>query len=144
LVAAYPEGYRGLGKPYQERYKLAEFSDNFARIALATGAPIIPTAVVGAEEIYVSLGSSNLLAKFARTPYFFISLRFPWLGLLGLIPYPTKWTIDFGEPIETEAYGSEAATEPAVVQKLTKQTRDAVNELLVKRLMNRKSILFRS
>jgi 1-acyl-sn-glycerol-3-phosphate acyltransferase len=144
LVAAYPEGYRGLGKPYQERYKLAEFSDNFVKIALATGAPIVPTAVVGAEEIYVSLANSNLLAKIARTPYFLISLRFPWFGLLGLIPYPTKWTIDFGEPIETEAYGPEAVADTAVVKKLTKQTRDAVNELLVKRLIKRKSILFRS
>lgn len=144
LVAAYPEGYRGLGKPYQERYKLAEFSDNFVKIALATGAPIVPTAVVGAEEIYVSLANSNLLAKIARTPYFLISLRFPWFGLLGLIPYPTKWTIDFGAPIETEVYGPEAVADTAVVKKLTKQTRDAVNELLVKRLIKRKSILFRS
>jgi 1-acyl-sn-glycerol-3-phosphate acyltransferase len=113
-------------------------------MALATGAPIVPTAVVGAEEIYVSLSNSNLLAKVARTPYFLVSLRFPWFGLFGLIPYPTKWYIDFGEPIETESYGSEAAGDTAVVKKLTKQTRDAVNELLVKRLMKRKSILFRS
>jgi 1-acyl-sn-glycerol-3-phosphate acyltransferase len=144
LVAAYPEGYRGLGKQYQERYKLTEFSDNFAKMALATGAPIVPTAVVGAEEIYVSLSNSNLLAKVARTPYFLVSLRFPWFGLFGLIPYPTKWYIDFGEPIETESYGSDAAEDTAVIKKLTKQTRDAVNELLVKRLMKRKSILFRS
>jgi 1-acyl-sn-glycerol-3-phosphate acyltransferase len=144
LVATYPEGYRGLGKQYQERYKLTEFSDNFAKMALATGAPIVPTAVVGAEEIYVSLSNSNLLAKVARTPYFLVSLRFPWFGLFGLIPYPTKWYIDFGEPIETESYGSEAAGDTAVIKKLTKQTRDAVNELLIKRLMKRKSILFRS
>jgi 1-acyl-sn-glycerol-3-phosphate acyltransferase len=144
LVAAYPEGYRGLGKTYQDRYKLAEFSDNFVKMALATGAPILPTAVVGAEEIYVSLANSNLLAKIARTPYFLVSLRFPWFGLLGLIPYPTKWYIDFGEPIETEVYGPEAVADTAVVEKLTKQSRDAVNELLVKRLIKRKSILFRS
>jgi len=85
-----------------------------------------------------------LLAKIARTPYFLVSLRFPWFGLLGLIPYPTKWTIDFGEPIETEVYGSEAAADTAVIQRLTNQTHDAVNKLLIKRLMKRKSILFRT
>lgn len=144
LVAAYPEGHRGLSKLYPERYKLAEFNDKFAKMALATGAPIVPAAVVGAEEIYVSLANSNLLAKAVRTPSFLISLRFPWFGLFGLIPFPTKWTIDFGEPIETESYGAEAVTDTAVVKKLTKQTQDAVHELLVRRLMKRKSILFRS
>ena len=144
LVAAYPEGHRGLGKPYQERYKLADFSDDFVKMALATGAPIVPTAVVGAEEIYVSLASSNMLAKLMRTPYFLMSLRFPWFGLFGLIPYPTKWFIDFGEPIETEEYGPEAVADTAVVKKLTQQTRDTVNALLVQRLMQRKSILFKS
>jgi 1-acyl-sn-glycerol-3-phosphate acyltransferase len=144
LVAAYPEGSGGLGKPYQERYKLADFNDHFVKMALATGAPIIPTAVVGAEEIYVSLANSNLLARLARTPYFLVSLRFPWFGLFGLIPFPTKWYIDFGDPIETESYGPEAAEDTAVVRQLTQQTRNAVNELLVKRLMQRKSILFHS
>jgi 1-acyl-sn-glycerol-3-phosphate acyltransferase len=144
LVAIYPEGDKGVSKLYRDRYNLADFDTAFVKMALATGAPIVPTAVIGAEELYVSVTNASFLAKLFRTPYFPITLRFPWFGLLGLIPYPTKWYIDFGTAIETEAYGPEAVDDDALVQKLAKEVRDTLPAMLIQRLMKRKSILFRS
>jgi 1-acyl-sn-glycerol-3-phosphate acyltransferase len=143
LVGVYPEGYKGVGKLYTERYKLARFGrGGFVKMALATGAPIIPTAVVGAEETYLALGKSELLARFSGFPYFPLSPTFPWLGLLGLIPLPTKWTIDFGEPIATASYGPEAANNLALISQLSDQTRNIIQRMLNERLIQRKSLLF--
>jgi 1-acyl-sn-glycerol-3-phosphate acyltransferase len=105
LVAVYPEGYKGVGKLFRDRYRLARFGrGGFVRMALKTRAPLIPVAVVGAEETYISLHKSALLARLTGFPYFPISPTFPWLGLAGMIPLPTKWYIDFGTPISTADY----------------------------------------
>jgi 1-acyl-sn-glycerol-3-phosphate acyltransferase len=105
LIAVFPEGYKGVGKLFKERYRLARFGrGGFVRMALKTRSPIIPVAVVGAEETYVSLAKSPFLAKLIGFPYFPISPTFPWLGPIGFIPLPTKWFIDFGEPIATDGY----------------------------------------
>lgn len=143
LVGVYPEGFKGIGKLYKERYKLARFGrGGFVKMALATGAPIIPTAVVGAEEAYISLGKSEVLAKLTGFPYFPISPTFPWLGILGLVPFPTKWTIDFGEPIPTAQYGPEAANNLTLISQLSDQTRNIIQQMLNERLIQRKSVVF--
>lgn len=143
LVGVFPEGYKGVGKLYKDRYKLARFGrGGFVKMALITGAPMIPTAVVGAEETYISLHKSDLMAKATGFPYFPISPRFPWLGLLGLIPFPTKWYIDFGTPISTEDYGSDAANNLNLVSQLTNQTRNVVQQMINDRLAQRHSVLF--
>jgi 1-acyl-sn-glycerol-3-phosphate acyltransferase len=141
LVAVFPEGYKGVGKLYKERYRLARFGrGGFVRMALKTGAPMLPVAVVGAEETYISLGKSDLMARLTGFPYFPISPTFPWLGLIGLIPLPTKWYIDIGEPIDLKGYDASAANNVMAVSQLTDQVRNAVQKMLYARLKQRRSV----
>jgi 1-acyl-sn-glycerol-3-phosphate acyltransferase len=141
LVAVFPEGYKGVGKLYKERYRLARFGrGGFVRMALATGAPIIPVSVVGAEETYISLAKSSTMAKVTGFPYFPISPTFPWLGLLGFVPLPTKWAIDFGTPMPTDGYGREAADDVLLVSKLTDGVRETVQTMIYARLAQRRSV----
>ncbi|MCI0519506.1 MAG: acyltransferase family protein [Chloroflexi bacterium] len=141
LVAVYPEGYKGVGKLFKERYRLARFGrGGFVRMALKTRAPVIPVAVVGAEETYISLYKSPTIARLIGFPYFPISLTFPWLGLLGFVPLPTKWYIDFGAPIAMDSYAPEAANNPLLVSQLTDQVRNVVQEMIFDRLAQRKSV----
>lgn len=141
LVAVYPEGYKGVGKLFKERYRLARFGrGGFVKMALNTQAPIIPVAVVGAEETYISLAKSSTMARLAGFPYFPISPTFPWLGLLGFVPLPTKWYIDFGEPIPMDGYGPEAANNLLLISQLTDQVRNVVQEMIYTRLAQRRSV----
>lgn len=141
LVGVFPEGYKGVGKLFKDRYKLARFGrGGFVRMALATGAPMIPVSVVGAEETYVSLYKSDLLSRLTGFPYFPISLTFPWLGLLGFVPLPTKWYIDFGPAIPTDQYGPDAANNLNLVSQLTNQMRNIVQQMINDRLEQRRSI----
>ncbi len=141
LVAVYPEGYKGVGKTFRDRYKLARFGrGGFVKMALNTQAPIIPVAVVGAEETYITLAKLPTLSKVTGIPYFPILLTFPWLGLLGFVPLPTKWYIDFGEPIPMDTYGPDAANNVALVSQLSDQVRNTVQEMLHNRLAQRRSI----
>jgi 1-acyl-sn-glycerol-3-phosphate acyltransferase len=143
LVAVYPEGYKGVGKLFKERYKLARFGrGGFVKMALSTGAPIIPFAVVGAEETYISLRKSQALARLTGFPYFPISPTFPWFGLLGFVPLPTQWYIDFGEAIPTDGYGPLAAENPVLVSQLTDQVRNVVQDMIYARLRKRRSVFF--
>lgn len=143
LVAVFPEGYKGVGKLYSERYRLARFGrGGFVKMAMKAGAPIIPVSVVGAEETYISLTKSPTLAKLIGFPYFPISPTWPWFGLLGFVPLPTKWFIDFGEPIPMDAYGPEAANNLVLVSQLTDQVRNIVQEMIYARLSKRASIFF--
>lgn len=141
LVAVFPEGYKGVGKLYRDRYHLARFGrGGFVRVALKTRAPLIPVAVVGAEETYISLYKSQTLAKLIGFPYFPISPTFPWLGPLGLIPLPTKWYIDIGEPIPTDEYPEGSENNLMLISELTDRARDTVQSMLNERLRKRKSI----
>jgi 1-acyl-sn-glycerol-3-phosphate acyltransferase len=141
LVATFPEGHQGAGKPLWDRYKLTSFGrGEFVKMALNASAPIIPVAVVGAEETHLSLGNSPALARLTGLPRFPITSTFPWLGPMGLIPLPTKWYIDFGEPIPMEDYGPDAATDLLLIKKLTERTRDTVQEMIQARLEQRRSV----
>ncbi len=131
LVGVWPEGYRGIGKPFAERYRLQRFGrGGFARAAVRHGAPIIPTAIVGAEEIHPVLGHAPNLAKALRLPSFPLTPTFPWHGPLGLIPLPSKWLIEFCPPIPTAHLGPSAADDPAVVRELVEQVRAAIETSL--------------
>lgn len=143
LVVVYPEGYKGVGKLFKDRYQLARFGrGGFVKMALHTQSPIIPVSVVGAEEIYVPLRKSTVLSKLTGFPYFPISLRFPWLGLLGLIPLPTKWYIDFGPPVAMDNYAPKAEHNLSLVTDISDQVRDTVQEMIKVRLAQRKSVFF--
>jgi 1-acyl-sn-glycerol-3-phosphate acyltransferase len=143
LVAVFPEGYKGVGKLFKDRYRLARFGrGGFVKMALKTQAPMIPVSVVGAEETYISLAKSQTMANILNFPYFPISPTFPWLGLLGFVPLPTKWYIDFGEPIPTDQYEPDAVNNVMLVSQLTDQVRNLVQEMIFARLAQRKSVFF--
>ncbi len=141
LVGVWPEGFKGIGKPFSERYKLQRFGrGGFVSAALRTGSPIIPTAIVGSEEIHPMLGNAKTLARILGLPYFPLTPTFPWLGPLGLIPLPSKWYIEFGEPIETASYGPDAADDPMLVFELTDRVREQIQGSLYRLLMQRRSV----
>jgi 1-acyl-sn-glycerol-3-phosphate acyltransferase len=138
LVAVFPEGVKGTGKPYAERYRVQRFGrGGFVEIALRAGAPIVPVAVVGSEEIYPKLADFPPLARLIGAPFFPITPTFPWLGPLGAVPLPSRWRIEFCEPIETASYGPEAASDRAVVLELTERVRDTVQQALYANLVRR-------
>jgi 1-acyl-sn-glycerol-3-phosphate acyltransferase len=102
LVGTFPEGFKGIGKPFSERYRLQRFGrGGFVRTAVQAKAPIIPCAIVGAEEIYPMIGNAEALAKALRLPYFPVTPLFPWLGPLGAVPLPSNWIIEFSKPVPT-------------------------------------------
>lgn len=138
LVSVFPEGFKGVGKPYSQRYKLQRFGrGGFVTAALRTGVPIIPVSIVGAEEIYPLLGDIKPLARALGLPYFPVTPTFPWLGLLGAIPLPSKWLIEFGEPIPTDVYAEGAADDPMVVFNLTDRVRETIQQSLYRLLLRR-------
>jgi 1-acyl-sn-glycerol-3-phosphate acyltransferase len=131
LVGVWPEGFKGTGKPYRERYKLQRFGrGGFVAAALRKGVPIVPCSIVGAEEIYPMLGNLRTVARTLNLPYFPVTPTFPWLGPLGLIPLPSKWIIEFGTPIETSSFGEGAADDPMLVFDLTDQVRESIQQSL--------------
>jgi 1-acyl-sn-glycerol-3-phosphate acyltransferase len=143
LVGVFPEGVKGVGKPFKNRYRLARFGrGGFVRIALKTGATIVPTAVVGAEEIHPNLAQANFIGRPFGLPYFPLTPTFPWLGLLGTIPLPTKWSIDFGEPLDLSRYPKDAADDPILVNRLSELVRHQIQTIIEGRLARRRSIWF--
>ncbi|MFH8492435.1 lysophospholipid acyltransferase family protein [Streptomyces longisporoflavus] len=143
LVGVMPEGFKGIGKPFSERYKLQRFGrGGFVSTALRAGTPIVPCSIVGAEEIYPMIGNAKTLARVLGFPYFPITPTFPWLGPLGALPLPTKWTIQFGEPIPTDGYPPEAAEDPMLMFNLTDQVREQIQHTLYKLLVQRRSVFF--
>ncbi|MFE3796524.1 1-acyl-sn-glycerol-3-phosphate acyltransferase [Nocardia tengchongensis] len=140
LAGVFPEGFKGVGKPYGARYKLQRFGrGGFASVAIKTGVPLIPCSIVGSEEIYPKLADLTPLARLLRLPYFPVTPLFPHLGVLGAVPLPSKWYIEFGEPISTSAYGPDAADDPITIFEVTDQVRDTIQQTLYKRLTQRRN-----
>jgi 1-acyl-sn-glycerol-3-phosphate acyltransferase len=138
LVAVFPEGVKGAGKPYSQRYRLQRFGrGGFVEIALRTGAPIVPVAVVGSEEIYPKVADLPVVARMIGAPYFPVTPTFPLLGPLGTVPLPSKWRIEFLDPIETASYGPEAADDRGLVLELTEQVRGRIQQALYANLVRR-------
>jgi 1-acyl-sn-glycerol-3-phosphate acyltransferase len=144
LVAVWPEGFKGLGKPWRDRYKLQRFGrGGFVATALRAQVPIVPTAIVGSEEIYPMLFDLRILARVFGFPYFpFVAqfLALPLLGPFALLPLPTKWIIEYGAPIATDAVDVEVADDPMAVFDLTDEVRDTIQEMLYRNLMGRRSV----
>jgi 1-acyl-sn-glycerol-3-phosphate acyltransferase len=141
LVGVWPEGFKGIGKPYADRYKLQRFGrGGFVSAAMRTGVPIVPLSVVGAEEIYPLVGNIPSLARLLGVPYIPITPFFPLLGPLGLVPLPSKWLLEFGEPIRTDSYDEHAADDPMLVFNVTDQVRETIQQSLYKLLMERRSV----
>ena len=140
LVGVWPEGFKGIGKPFADRYKLQRFGrGGFVSAALRTGRPIIPCSIVGAEETYPKIGDVPALARLLNLPYFPVTPTFPLLGPLGAVPLPSKWLIDFGEPVSTTELGPDAADDPMLVFNLADQVRETIQHTLYRLLGRRRS-----
>lgn len=139
LIGLFPEGVSGLSKLYSERYVLQPFSGGFIRLALRFGAPIVPVAVVGAEEIYPLVGRLKGLGKLMGAPYLPVTPFFPLLGPLGLIPLPTKWQIRFGKPIVL-APPAHLRLDGTAVRAMAEQVRRRVQTMIRALLLERESV----
>ncbi|MGI8461730.1 MAG: lysophospholipid acyltransferase family protein [Solirubrobacterales bacterium] len=140
LVMVFPEGVKGTGKPFSERYRLQRFGrGGFVEVALRARAPIVPVAVVGSEEIYPMIGNSRTLAGIVGAPFAPITPTFPWLGPLGLIPLPSKWRIEFCEPIDVSDHPADAADDRRLVFDLSEQVRETIQEKIYENLVARGS-----
>jgi 1-acyl-sn-glycerol-3-phosphate acyltransferase len=140
LVAVFPEGVKGAGKDFKDRYRLQRFGrGGFVELALRAGAPIAPVAVVGSEEIYPKIGESRLLARLTGAPYFPLTPTFPLLGPLGAIPLPSKWRIEFCDPIDLSGYGPEDADDRSLVLEISETVRETIQRKVYENLVIRGS-----
>jgi len=138
LMMVFPEGAKGTGKPFSERYRLQRFGrGGFVEIALRTRSPLIPVAVVGSEEIYPLIADAQALARVIGAPFVPITPTFPWLGPLGLVPLPSRWRIEFCEPIDISAYPADAADDRRVVFELSERVRETIQAKLYENLVDR-------
>jgi 1-acyl-sn-glycerol-3-phosphate acyltransferase len=142
LVAVFPEGVKGIGKLFKERYQLQRFGrGGFIKLCLRTGTPIVPVAVIGAEETNPMIGRIEYLSKAIGIPYIPVTPTFPLLGPVGLLPAPTKWKIAFGAKIDLN-YGPEAAEDEILVGRLAEQVRGTIQSMLDRGVGERHSIFF--
>jgi 1-acyl-sn-glycerol-3-phosphate acyltransferase len=143
LVGVFPEGIKGMAKGFKDRYNLARFGrGGVIRLVLRTKTPVVPCAVVGAEEIYIVLGYANWLGKLLGMPLLPITPTFPWLGPLGMIPMPTKWYIQFGEVIRYDEYDESALKDNVIINRLNRELRATVQDMLDTLLKKRRSLFF--
>jgi 1-acyl-sn-glycerol-3-phosphate acyltransferase len=141
LLGVFPEGYKGVGKPFAQRYRLQRFGrGGFIELALRARCPIVPVSIVGSEEIMPLLHDARTLARLFGFPYFPVTPTFPWLGPLGLVPLPTKWLVEFGEPIPTDDQPEDAWEDPLTVFELTDRVRDEIQQTLYRNLRHRKGV----
>lgn len=144
LAAVFPEGIQGVGKRFRERYRLKRFGrGGFVKLALKTRSPIVPVAVVGAEETYPLLGKLSWFSRSTGIPFLPVTPTFPWLGPLGLLPLPTKWTISVGAPIYVhEQFGSQDWNNRILVNKVAEQVRSTIQSMVDDSLRTRRSVFF--
>lgn len=141
LVLVFPEGTRGTGKRFKDRYRLRRFSrGGFVATAIRAGAPIVPISVVGSEEIYPMVGDLRPLARLFGLPYFPVTPFWPWLGPLGMIPLPSKWRIQFHEPIAVAHLGPEAAEDQHLVMALADDVREVIQRGIYGNLRLRRGV----
>jgi 1-acyl-sn-glycerol-3-phosphate acyltransferase/ElaB/YqjD/DUF883 family membrane-anchored ribosome-binding protein len=140
LVGVFPEGGQGTGKTFRQRYQLQRFGrGGYVKLALRTGTPLVPVAVVGSEETNPLLFKLGSVSKAMGLPYIPVTPTFPWFGPVGLAPLPARWRIVFGEPIDLSEYGPEAAEDALVVNRLNERVRSTVQSMLDEALAARRS-----
>jgi len=143
LLAAFPEGVQGIRKLFSERYQLQRFGrGGYIRLALRMQAPIVPCAIIGAEETNPLLYRLESVASLVGLPYIPVTPTFPLLGPLGLVPAPSRWTIRFGEPVSLDGYGPQAAEDHVLVGRLSERVRGAIQAMLDNGVRDRKSVWF--
>ena len=143
LVGVFPEGVKGAAKRYSNRYHVQRLGrGGFVQVALRTGAPIVPVAVVGSEEVHPVMFEVRPLARLFGWPTAPITPTFPLLGLAGLLPLPSKWFIAFGKPINVSHFGADAANNARLVLELTEHVREWIQGTLQQLLPRRRTIFF--
>jgi 1-acyl-sn-glycerol-3-phosphate acyltransferase len=136
-VLAFPEGVRGMNKVYADAYQLQEFGLGFMRLALETDTPIVPFTVIGSEEQAPSIANLKGLGKLLGMPAFPITLTWPWLGPLGMIPLPARYHIRFGEPMRFEGAFND---EDEAIEERVQVVKDCIQTMLRAGLAERESI----
>ncbi len=137
-VLVFPEGARGINKTFRERYRMTPFGHGFLRLALETRTPIVPVAVVGAEEQTINLFDFKALAKLVQSPSVPITPLMPLLGPLALLPAPVKYRIYYGEPM---LFDGDPNDDDAVVAVKVAQVKSAIQDLLERGLRERRGVL---
>ncbi len=137
VVMVFPEGVRGMNKTYSERYRLQRFGLGFMRLALETDTPIVPVALVGSEEQNPGLLQLPALGRALGMPSFPITVGFPWLGPLGILPLPVKYRFYFGEPMRFEGDPSE---DDGAIQARVDEVRGAIEGMFERGLGEREGI----
>lgn len=138
-VLAFPEGIRGMNKVYADAYQLQEFGKGFMRLALETDTPIVPFAVVGSEEQAPSFANLESVGRLIGAPAFPVTLTFPWFGLLGAVPFPVKYRIEFGEPM---VFSGDHDDEDEVIGEKVERVKATIQSMLRDGLAERESIFF--
>ncbi len=136
-VMVFPEGVRGISKPFRQRYQLQRFGLGFMRLALESDVPIVPVGIVGSEEQQPGIANLKGLGRLLGMPAFPITLGFPWLGPAGLLPLPMRYRIYFGQPMR---FSGDDREEDADIEERVEQVRSAVADLLERGLHEREGV----
>lgn len=136
-ILVFPEGAKGSGKTFWKRYQLERFGRGFMRLALQTNSPIVPVSVVGAEESIISIHDAKGLAEMFGMPYMPVPALLPLLGPLSMVPLPTKFYVDFGEPMNFEGPFDD---EDEIIDVKVEQVRARVQSMINDRLAKRESV----
>lgn len=141
FAIVFPEGAKGATKVFRERYQVQRFGrGGVVRVALETGAPLIPVGVAGAEESHPILFKSTRAGRPLGLPFLPITPTFPWLGPLGAVPLPTQWVVRIGEPLALPGSGAEAARDPLLISRITEELRQRVQGLVHEALDAREGV----
>jgi hypothetical protein len=131
LLLVFPEGVAGVRKTIAERYPLRSFRVGFVEQAIAARAPVVPVAVIGSENQMPVLFNFEGIAKRLGLPAFPITPTFPWLGPLGLLPYPVSYRIVYGEPLHlAERFDDPSQVQPDDIRSLSMEVQQVVQELI--------------
>lgn len=137
LLLVFPEGTRGISKPFSQRYQLQEFGTGFMRLAIETDTPIVPVAVVGAEEQYINVGNLNMLARAVGAP---VAPIVPQWFIPGLqMPLPTKYRLYFGESMR---FSGDADDDDAVIEEKVYLVQQTIQALVDRGLRERESVFW--
>lgn len=138
-ILAFPEGVRGINKLFHERYQLKKFGLGFMRLALETGTPIVPACVIGAEEQAPAIMNLKRVGAMLGLPSLPVTPQALIFPPLGALPYPTKYRIHFGEPMQ---FSGDPNDEDSEIEAKVAQVESKIRHMMQTALAKRTSIFF--
>lgn len=135
MILVFPEGVAGISKPFSRRYQLASFGQGFMRLALESEAPVVPVAVIGAEEQAPALNAKPL-ARLARTPSFPVV---PYPPFFPIVPLPVKYRLYFGEPLR---FDGDPDDEDVVIDEKVRAVRNRIRSMIHLGLRERRHVFW--